>query len=67
MQYHYRMATSDEVREKVEAEVSAFERFFCTELKNDVLSRPERAILHTYLVWKYRTEEEGEHAEASST
>lgn len=36
----------------VDADIANFARYFCEELKNDSLSRAERAILKTYLWWK---------------
>jgi len=40
----------------VDADISAFADYFCGELKNDSLSRPEIAILKTYLFYKTRVE-----------
>lgn len=40
----------------VDADISAFADYFCGELKNDSLSRPEVAILKTYLYFKTRVE-----------
>lgn len=45
-----------ELEEIVEADIEAFARFFCGQLKNDSLSKPERAILKTYLWWKTHAE-----------
>lgn len=36
----------------VDADIDAFEKYFCGELKNDSLSKPEKAILKTYLFFK---------------
>ena len=40
----------------VEADIEAFAKFFCEKLGNDSLSKPERAILKTYLWWKTHQE-----------
>ena len=36
----------------VDNDIEAFTAYFCNELKNEGLSRPERAILKTYLYFK---------------
>jgi hypothetical protein len=40
------------LEEVVDADLAAFEDYFCGELKNASLAKPERAILKTYLFFK---------------
>jgi len=44
--------TDTNLEHVVDEDIEAFAKYFCKELKNDTLSRPERAILKTYLWWK---------------
>jgi hypothetical protein len=42
------------LEKEVDEDIAAFAQYFCGELKNASLSRPERAILKTYLFYKTR-------------
>ncbi len=56
-----------DMKQQVEAEVKKFSDFFVTELKNDVLSNSERAILSTYIAWKLGVgQKETDHAQETS-
>jgi len=52
--------TPEEKRVVVDEKVHAFEKFFVERLKNEPLSRPERAILSTYIAWDLGLAEEQE-------
>ena len=43
--------TGSELEELVNADISAFDGYFVRELKNDPLTRAERAAIKTYLAW----------------
>lgn len=40
------------IEQVVDRDIEAFEAYFCGELKNEGLSKPERSILKTYLYFK---------------
>lgn len=44
------------VEQIVDVDIASFEKYFCGELKNSSLSRPEIAIIKTWLHWKLSTE-----------
>ncbi len=43
----------------VDKDIEAFEAYFCEELKNDRLSKPERSIIKTLYWWKTHQENTG--------
>jgi hypothetical protein len=43
----------------VDEDIAAFAKYFCEELRNDSLSKPERSIIKTYLWWKTHQENTG--------
>ncbi len=60
--------TPEEKKQRVEGKLQGFEEFFVHELRNEPLSRPERAILATYITWDLglaRGQEEESHAQES--
>ncbi len=59
----------EEKKKRVEGRLREFEEFFVHGLRNEPLSRPERAILATYITWDLglaRGQEEESHAQESS-
>jgi hypothetical protein len=56
----------DALKEEVEAEIARFDTFFQNDLHNAPLVNVERAILSTYLWWKYNEALNG-NKESSST
>jgi hypothetical protein len=50
----------------VDRDLAEFEAYFCGELKNEGLSKPERAILKTYLFFKSVVEPKRESERAAS-
>jgi hypothetical protein len=60
----------EEKKHRVEARLQEFERFFVELLRNEPLSRPERAILATYITWDLGLapgQEQEKHAEEGSS
>lgn len=49
-------AEGQSLESAVDEDIAAFEEYFCGELKNDSLSKPERSIIKTYLWWKTHQE-----------